>query len=121
MKLSGLLAVLVLVAACGGDTHDEVALSSDTGGVRARLESTPAPAATTGEAPKPIEPPARPAAARPAGATPAADERAAVHGAATVAAVEDGVNTDAAVLKDFNERVAAYAKLHKDLAKGDAK
>ena len=113
MKVSGLLAVLVLVAACGGEERDEVAVIDDTAGVRARLES--APEATSGEAP------AKPAPARPAGATPSADARAASRGSATVAAVESGVNTDAAVLKDFNDRVAAYAKLHRSLAKGDAK
>jgi len=117
MKVSRFLLAVVFVSACGGDARDDAAVREDTSGVRARLESAPAPEATTGE-----ESPAKPAVARrPAGATPAADERAAAAGPVTLAAAEDGVNSDAAILQDFSARVAAYLKIHTAAAKGDAK
>jgi hypothetical protein len=39
----------------------------------------------------------------------------------TLAAKAEGVNPDAAILQDFNARIAQYVKVHKDAAKGDAK
>jgi hypothetical protein len=109
MKLSRFLPVLAFAAACGGDAREDRSAVPQQAGPVAALE------ATTGEqpaapAPKPV---VETGAAR--------DERAAARGAVTLAAKEEGVNPDAAILRDFNARVAAYVKIHKDAAKGDAK
>src|SRR5688572_30477518 len=116
MKVSRFLFALVLVSACGGDARDDdtAAQPSDGSEVAARLESTPqASEGTTGAQPE-VEAPARRAASSPAKVTPAADERAAAVGPVTMAANAEGVNSDAAILQDFNARVAAYLKIYKD-------
>jgi hypothetical protein len=51
----------------------------------------------------------------------AKDERAAAHGPVTLAAQQANVNSDGAVLQDFNARVENYLDIHKDAAKGSAK
>jgi hypothetical protein len=117
MKLSLFLPALVFVAACGDAPEDRSALP---------LQQEPAavPAATTGEqtgeqaAPAPA--PAPPA-TKPGQSNAARDERAAARGAVTLAARADGENPDAALVEDFNARIAAYMKIHKAAAKGDAK
>jgi hypothetical protein len=114
MKLKGLLAFALLCAAC-----------SD----RPASEQTPIPAdqpesgaaATAGEAPA-VEPaPQTAAPRRPIESAAVKDARAAETGPATLAAQQSGVNTDAAVLADFNARVKKYVDIHKAAAKGDAK
>jgi hypothetical protein len=113
MKVSLVLAALVLVAACGSEARNEGNISPDL------KEPVAEPQATTGEttaAPAPAPQPAGSPAA-----SPAADRRAAARGPVTLAATAEGVNPDAAILQDFNRRVAAYMKIHKDAAKGDAR
>ena len=121
MKVSRFLPVLVFVAACTGDSREE------QNAVPEPAEPAAVPEATTGE---PATTPAPRETATKDGAPPstkagiasaAADARASAGGPVTVAAVAEGVNPDAAILQDFNARVAAYVKIHKDAAKGDAK
>jgi hypothetical protein len=115
MKISRFLAVALLVTGCsvGSPTPD-----TDTS---APIQSEPTPEATVGE-----EPPSNARVAPPQTRVVAekrarSDERAAAAGAVTQAAMAAGVNTDAAVLQDFKERVAQYVDLHKDAATGAAK
>lgn len=113
MKVSGLLLLGLLAVACGRDQdRDERVFPAET----------PTPEATVGEASEPAStaPLAEPL-PRAKGPTPQADARAAAGGAVTLAAAEQGVNADAAVLADFHRRVDTYLDIHKDAAKGDAK
>jgi hypothetical protein len=112
MKLNRFLPLLVFVAACDGDARE------DRRAMALQAEPAAAPTATTGEqaAPAPAQP-----ATKPALSSAARDERAAARGPVTLAAKADGENPDAAILEDFNARIAAYVKIHKAAAKGDAK
>src|SRR5688572_16662265 len=109
MKLSGFLAIALVCAAC-----------SD----KPAPEQTPSPAlqpesnatATGGE-----EPAAEVTPNRPVESAAVKDARAAETGPVTVAAQQAGVNSDGAIVADFNARVKKYLDIHKAAAKGDAK
>ena len=104
MKVSHLLTVALLTAACGGDPAPD--RSNYEGG-----EPAAAPAATTGEASEPQSPAREPAEKGPqissAPPTPLV----------TPEARAKGVNPHAAILADFKERVDAYMKVRKEAIK----
>jgi hypothetical protein len=110
MKLSGFLAIALVCAAC-----------SD----KPAPEQTPSPAlqpesnatATGGEEPAAAE--VTPS--RPVESAAVKDARAAETGPVTLAAQQAGVNSDGAIVADFNARVKKYVDIHKAAAKGDAK
>src|SRR5688500_2502496 len=107
MKVIQWLAAVVLISAC-----------SDRPGSQQEAPPEPAaPVATAGEEPEaPTQPPRRAAES-----IEVRDARAAETGPATQAAAEAGVNTDAAVLEDFQSRVKQYLEIHEEAAKGPAK
>jgi hypothetical protein len=117
MKVSRWLVLAVFAAACS----DRPAVDEARPGPE---QPQPEATATTGEATESDEQAAaaaRPQPRRPVESAAAKDERAAAQGAVTLAAQQANVNTDSAVLQDFNDRVKKYVDIHKDAAKGSAK
>ncbi len=109
MKFSQLLLMAAFAAGCSSDpppAEPEPAVPAPA------AAPAPAPEATTGE---------RPAPRAPEHELPAADAREAARSPVTAAAVEAGVNVQAAVLKDFETRLQGYMQLHDDAARGSAK
>jgi hypothetical protein len=104
MKVSHLLTVALLTAACGGDPAPD--RSTDEAS-----EPAAAPTATTGEASEPFSPKPDPAEKGPqiSSAPPAP--------LVAPEARAKGINPHAAILADFNERVDAYMKVRKDAIK----
>jgi hypothetical protein len=103
MKVSHLLTVALLAAACGGSPDHSA---------RDAYEPAAEPAATTGETAAVHEP----TATRPPEKSPAISSAPPAPLVAPQARAK-GVNPHAAVLADFTERVDAYMKLRKDAVK----
>lgn len=104
MKVSHLLTVALLTAACGGDPAPDRSTYEAS-------EPAATPAATTGEAAEPFSPAPDPAEKGPqiSSAPPAP--------LVAPEARAKGVNPHAAILADFKERVDAYMKVRKDAIK----
>ena len=104
MKVSHLLTVALLTAACGGDPAPDRSTYEAS-------EPAATPAATTGEAAEPFSPAPDPAekgpqiSSAPLAPLVAPEARA------------KGINPHAAILADFKERVDAYRKVRKDAIK----
>ena len=119
MKVSRLVVFAVFAAACSDRpavdqtnsdaerTHPEA--TATTGEQAVQPAATPAP-----EAPKPKP-------RRVVETAELKDERAAANGPVTLAAQQANVNSDGAILQDFNARVKSYLDIHKDAAKGSAR
>ena len=117
MKVSRWLILAALAAACsdrpavdqtGSEPERAQQDAAATTGEQTTQSATPA-----AEAPKPQP--------RPVESAEVKDERAAAHGPVTLAAHQANVNSDSAILQDFNARVKSYLDIHKDAAKGSAK
>lgn len=113
MKVNRLVLVAVIAVIASACSSDRQPAEPDTVVPPASAPAPPAEA-TTGERPEPARPePARPEPREPAHELPAADARAAARGTLATAATASGVNVQAAVLQDFQARVASYVELHK--------
>jgi hypothetical protein len=108
MKVNRLVLVAVIAVVASACSSDRQPAEPGTA-VPPVSPSEPPAEATTGERPEP----ARPEPREPAHELPAADARAAARGTITTAATASGVNVQAAVLEDFQARVASYVELHK--------
>lgn len=116
MKLKGFVAIALLSAACSNQPAPEQTSAP-------AVEPEAGAAATAGEAPvaaPAVEEP-KPAPTRAVESAAVKDARAAETGPVTVAAQQAGVNSDGAIVADFNARVKKYVDIHKAAAKGDAK
>jgi hypothetical protein len=116
MKVSRWLILAALAAACSDrpavDQTSSEPERAQQDATATTGEQTAQSATAAAEAQKPR---------RPVETAEAKDEHAAAHGPVTLAAQQANVNSDSAVLQDFNARVKAYLDIHKDAAKGSAK
>ena len=109
MRVTGLLLIATVAAACGGAKTDEPRQLAD-GDQQQIQRSDPSPAPAR-PAPSSVDSPSRPAGTT--GESPVLSEPR-IASPATA-------NETAVALADFKKRVDAYADLHKELAKGSAK
>lgn len=115
MNMYGLLVVALVAAACSVEppAQEQNASSTQESDAisRAMGDQTPASAPVAEQTPR--RPGAESAASR--------DEREAAKGSIVQEASQSGVNADAAILRDFKERIDKYADIHQGAAKSNAK
>ena len=114
MNVCGLVVVALVAAACSVEPPaQEQNTSSQESDGNSRAMVGEKPASVPVAEPTPGKPVAESAASK--------DEREAAKGSIVHEASQSGVNADAAILRDFKERIDKYVDVHKGAAKSDAK